>query len=196
MQEHIQPEDIDFLLDGDEGFASFPLRKHLAACAECRARLERAQAINEVLEHLPHVPPRGDFASRVMDHVQVFEPWHVTVVESARRMVPRQRAWRVLAGVGVGGVAISVSALAIWVSMRLDLALYAAQLGLTRLQATTASTAGAAVSSMFGESALVAVREGGMPAIVIGLGALVTTFAVATLGLRRLLTASRRRQGK
>ena len=194
MQEHLQSDDIEFLLDGNEGFATFPLRKHLATCEECRSRLDRARAVNDLLEHLPHVPPRGDFASRVMAEVHVFEPWHVTLTESVKRVVPQQGPWRVLAGVGAGGVAISVSVLAVWVSLRLDLAVYAAQLGVARLQATTASTAGAAVSSMFGESALAAVREGGMPAIAIGIAAILTTFAAATLGLRRLLAASHRRQ--
>ena len=196
QQNHIQPEDIDFLLDGDEGFVSFPLRKHLAECEECRARLDSARAVNDLLEHLPHVPPRGDFASRVMAQVEVFEPWHVTLAESVKRVVPRQGPWRVLAGVGAGGVALSVSAIAIWVSLRFDLAVYAAQLGLTRLQATTVSTAGAALSGMFGESAVTAIRDGGVPAIAIGVGALLATCAAATLGLRRLLTASHRRQGK
>lgn len=196
MPEHIQPEEIDFLLDGDEGFASFPLRKHVATCEDCRARVDQARAVNDLLERLPHVPPRRDFANRVMAQVQVFEPWYITLAEAAKRTIPHQGPWRVLAGASAGGVAISLTALAIWVSTRLDLAVYAAQLGLTRLQATTASTAGAAVSSMFGEPALAALRDGGMPAIVIGVAAFLATLAVATLSLRRLLTATHRRTGR
>ena len=131
-----------------------------------------------------------------MAQVQVFEPWYVTLAESVKRVVPApgtvaragRRGRRGRGDFGVGTRHLGVH--------RLDLAVYAAQLGLTRLQATTVSTAGAAVSGMFGESALTAVRDGGVPAIAIGVGALLATCAAATLGLRRLLTASHRRQEK
>jgi hypothetical protein len=193
QQDHIQPEEIDLLLDGDEGFAVFPLRKHLAACDACRAKLDRARAVNDLLEHLPHARPRAGFAAGVMSRVQVFEPWHVSLADTVRRVIPRTGPWRVVTGLAVGGLALSLSTIAVWVSLRLDLAVYAAQLGWTRLQTASATTAGAAVSSMFGDSALTALRDGGTPAVVIGIGVLLGSLAAATIGLRGLIGAARRR---
>src|SRR3954466_2185679 len=94
QQAHLLPEDVEFLLDGDQGFGSHPLRKHLEACDDCRVKLERARGLNELLERLPHVAPSRDFPSRVMSRVHVFEPWHVTLLETARRAVPTQGPWR------------------------------------------------------------------------------------------------------
>jgi hypothetical protein len=150
QEPHIQPEEIDLILDGDEGFATHPRRKHLEACAECRATMERARELTAMLESLPHMPPRPDFAASVMARVQVFEPWHVTLVDGVRNLIPKRGPWRVAASLGVGGAALSVSAIAIWVTLKIDLAIYAVQMAGTRLQAASVSAAGSMVSSMFG----------------------------------------------
>lgn len=191
MQEsHLLPGEIDLLLDGDEGFAVFPLRKHVAGCAQCRAELGRARALIDDLERLPHAGPSLGFANRVMAKVEVFEPWYVTVIDSVRRSIPRSGPWRVLAGAGAGGVALSLSALAVWVSFRMDFAVYAAQLGWHRTQTAIATSAGMAVSQTFGDSALSALRNGGMPMIALLVTGLVVVLAGATIGLRRLIGAS------
>jgi hypothetical protein len=192
-QPHIQSEEIDLLLDGDEGFAVFPLRKHLAECPDCQARLERARAVNRLLESVPHVAPRPDFANAVMSRVQVFEPWYVSLADSVRQLVPRTGPWRIAAGLAAGGVAVSLSALAIWVSLRLDLAVYAVQLGGSRLQAATVGIVSSAVSGMFGEQALSIVRDGGTPALVIAVTVFFASLAGATFAFRGLLAAARRR---
>jgi anti-sigma factor RsiW len=193
QQPHLLPEDIEFLLDGDQGFGSHPLRKHLESCDECRAELDRARAVNEMLESLPHVAPSRDFSARVMSRVQVFEPWHVSLVDTVQNLIPRQGPWRVVAGAAAGGIALSFSAIVVWVAMRFEFAVGAGQLGWSKLQAVTSSVAGTAVSGMFGESALSTIRNGGTPAIIIGALALVATLAVATIGLRGLFAAARRR---
>ncbi|HYV96135.1 MAG TPA: hypothetical protein VE967_01625 [Gemmatimonadaceae bacterium] len=192
QQDHIQPEEIELLLDGDEGFVVFPLRKHLEACPDCRAKLQNARAINDLIEHLPHAAPASGFADRVMARVQVFEPWHVTLVNQIRSMVPQTGPLRALSIASMGGVALSVTAIAVGLALRLDLLAYAVQLGLARLQTGAATTAGAAVSSMFGESALTSLQVAGMPAVVVGLSAVLVSIGVATLGLRSLTRARRR----
>jgi hypothetical protein len=194
MQEpHIQPEEVDLILDGDEGFATHPRRKHLEACADCRAAIERAREVTAMLESLPHMPPSRDFAASVMAKVQVFEPWYVTVGDSVRRLIPKRGPWRVAASLGVGGAALSVSAIAIWVALRVDLAIYAVQMAGTRLQTASVSAAGSMVSSMFGDQALAVLRDGGVPALMIAATVFLATLAGATIGLRRLLISARNR---
>jgi hypothetical protein len=190
---HIQPEEIDLILDGDEGFATHPRRKHLEACADCRGTMERAREVNALLETLPHTGPRHDFASSVMSRVQVFEPWYVTLGDSARNLIPKRGPWRVAASLGVGGAALSVSAIAIWVTLKIDLAIYALQLAGTRLQSASASAAGSLVSTMFGEEALTVLRDGGAPTMLIAGSAFLVTLGAATVGLRRILISARRR---
>lgn len=192
QQSHLEPGDIELLLDGDEGFAVFPLRKHIAECAACQAELDEARAVTEMLERLPHTAPSPGFADAVMRQVSVIEPWHVTLTETARRFIPRPGPWRVLAGAGAGGAALTLSALAVWVSMRLDMAMYAGQLGWSRVESAMTSSASSLVASAFGEPALDAVRQGGLPAIVLGLSALAGVMAGATIGLRGLIAAHRR----
>lgn len=196
MQEpHIQQEEIDLILDGDEGFATHPRRKHLEGCADCRAALDRAREVNALLECLPHMPPRPDFAASVMARVQVFEPWYVTLADSIRQTIPKRGPWRVATSLGLGGAALSVSAIAIWVALKIDLAVYAVQLAGTRLQSASVSAVGSVVSTMFGDQALSVVREGGTPALLVAATGLLVTFAGATFGLRRLLLSARGRGG-
>jgi hypothetical protein len=191
---HLQPDEIDLLLDGDEGFAVFPLRKHIESCDVCRADFEHARAVVSLMEHLPHLPASPRFADAVMNRVQVNEPWHITLADAARRVVPRSGPYRVLATAGAGGVALSLSAFAVWVTLRIDFAIYAGQLGLSRVESAMASSASALVAHAFGDEALTVVRDGGLPVIVIGVSALIGVLAGATVGLRGLIVAARRRR--
>lgn len=193
QDQHIHPEEIDLILDGDEGFATHPRRKHLEACADCRATIERAREVTAMLESLPHMPAQPAFADSVMSRVQVFEPWHVTLGDTVRNLIPRRGPWRVATSIGLGGAAISVSAIAIWVALRIDLAIYAVQMAGTRLQTASVSAAGSMVSSVFGDEALAVVRDGGAPAFVIAATVFLATLAGATIGLRSLLISARRR---
>jgi anti-sigma factor RsiW len=190
---HLQPDEIDLLLDGDEGFAVFPLRKHIESCDACRAELEHARAVVSLVEHLPHLPASPRFADAVMRRVHINEPWHVTLADTARRWVPRSGPYRVLATAGAGGAALSLTAFAVWLSLRIDFAVYAGQLGLSRVESAMASSASAFVANAFGDQALTAVRDGGLPVIVIGVSALLGVLAGAAIGLRGLIGASRRR---
>ncbi|HKS06306.1 MAG TPA: hypothetical protein VJR92_08350 [Gemmatimonadaceae bacterium] len=193
QQPHLAPEDIDFLLDGDEGFGVFPLRKHVAACPECQARVDDAKAVARLIERLPHSAPSTGFADKVMARVNVFEPWYVTVADSVRQYIPRTGPLRVMFATGTGLAAFSITTLAVWVALRLDLAVYAAQLGWTRVQTAAMTTGGSAVSSLLGEPALNALRDGGLPAIALGTTGLFVVLVAATLGFRGLVRVARRR---
>jgi hypothetical protein len=190
---HHIPEHIDIHLDGDEGFFSYPLRKHLQGCADCRTALERARAVNDLLERLPHSAPRADFSQRVMSKVQVFEPWYVSLADSAARLIPARGPWRTLTAIGTGAAALTLSALVIWVATRIDVAAYAAHLGWTRLESWAVAAGSSVVSSLFGEAALASVQKGGATTLAIGATLLIAALAVATFGLRTLLATARRR---
>ena len=88
MDRHLLPEEIDLLLDGEVGFGTAPLKAHARSCAECRAELEDARAVVRELEHLPHLSPSPLFTERIMAHVQVFVPWHVALLDTARQWMP------------------------------------------------------------------------------------------------------------
>ena len=94
---HLTPQEIDLLVDGEEGFGIAPLAAHIEECVTCRTELEAQQELVGSLEQLPHFTPSPLFAYRVMREVQVFEPWHVAAMNSVQRFIPRSRPARVLA---------------------------------------------------------------------------------------------------
>ena len=97
MNRHLLPEEIDLLIDGEAGFGVAPLKAHVRQCADCQSELETAQAVATELDLLPHFAPAPLFADRVMQQVQVFEPWHVAAGDALRRLVPQSAPARVLA---------------------------------------------------------------------------------------------------
>ncbi len=118
---HLLPQELDLLVDGDVGFGVAPLRAHVDSCDDCRGRLEALRAVAARLDTLPHFVPRHGFADRVMSEVQVIEPWHVALTEQARALVPQRTGLRVLAAVGAGLVAMTISGSALWLAFRADL---------------------------------------------------------------------------
>src|SRR6476646_413137 len=91
---HLLPDEIDLLLDDEVGFGVNPLRSHLRDCAECRAKVEDARFVVDVLADLPHFAPSHSFASRVMSQVPVFVPWHVSARQTVAQYVPQSQSMR------------------------------------------------------------------------------------------------------
>ena len=193
QQKHLLPDDIDLLLDGDDGPATTALRAHAAGCEVCHAELARAVAVAAAIERLPHVGPSAEFSNRVMAQVQVFEPWHVTLLDTLKRFAPRPGPVRLLASAGAGGTALTLTALAAWASFRADQVAYAFGLALARTETALVTAGGSVIADLFGETALAAVRDGGLPTLAIGLATLLAAFAGAAVGLRSLLAVARRR---
>ena len=103
------PRDRSLLVDGEEGFGVAPLAAHVEQCAHCRAEIDRQLELVSALERLPHLTPSPLFAYRVMSKVQVFEPWHVTALDSVRRFIPRSRPARVLAAASGAFIAVTLT---------------------------------------------------------------------------------------
>lgn len=192
MQQHLQPGEIEFLLDGDEGFASHPLRKHLESCADCRARLDQARQVVERIELIADHAPSGGFADRVMARVPVFEPWYVTFAESARRAIPRGGPIRTLAAAGVALASVSLTTAAVWLALRMDVVLYVANAVRQRATATIVTGTGQFIAGTFGDAALATLRQRGLPVVLLAVTVMIGVFAVATFGLRGLIGAARR----
>ena len=121
---HLLPDEIDQLLDGEAGFGVAPLVAHVENCPKCRAQLAEAREVVSALERLPHFTPSPLFRDRVMAQVQVFEPWHVTALDTAKRWLPASRPARFIGLAATSVFALSVSLVEVWIAVRLDAFLF------------------------------------------------------------------------
>jgi hypothetical protein len=183
---HLLPNEIDLLVDGEVGFGVAPLRAHVDDCTECRASLEEARTLVYALEALPHITPSGLFAERVMLKVQVYEPWHVAALESARRFIPQSRPMRVLAAAGGLSAGFFLTVAAVFAAARLDLVVLVGEALVQRAGSAAMAAAGDLVAGAFGEPALAALRGAGAIGLAGGVGALLATVIAAAVGLRAL----------
>ena len=193
MDRHLLPNEIDLLLDGEVGFGTTPLKAHVRRCDACRAELEEAQALVGSLEHLPRFNPSAAFADRVMARVQIYVPWYVTVLDAARGWVPRSPAGRALAGAAALSVATALTIASLWLLTRLDTLVFAASLGLDRVQNGAWRLVSDALGGALGGPALRLLQAGGLVGLVtVGLVLLVVTAGAASL-LRGFTARARRR---
>jgi hypothetical protein len=184
---HLTPQEIDLLVDGEEGFGVAPLAAHISECVTCRTELESQQRLVNSLEKLPHFTPSPLFAYRVMKQVQVFEPWHVTAANTVRRFVPRSRPARVLAAGLAGMVATTLTVATVWMASRLDAIAFLGGVALQRMRDVGTQTATGVVSSMAGSTG----ADNGLALTAAGFLAAV---AVSAFGLRAIAAAARRRR--
>lgn len=185
---HLLPNELDLLVDGDAGFGLASLKTHVEECAECRSRLTELQAIVGQLDALPHFAPRHGFADRVMSNVQVIEPWHVALAESAKRLVPQSTGLRALAAAGAGIAATTVSGAALWLAFRADLLGWSAGAALEQGGRGTWGSVAAGVRAIAG-----ALGDG--TTIAAGAAALAGSAIIAVLAFRRLAAAARANRG-
>jgi len=118
------PDEIDQLLDGEQGFGVAPLQAHLRDCAECRAALDEARVVVEALEHLPRFAPSTDFAQRVDGTGAGVRALACAARDAMagwlRPLAPRSQPVRVaLAGAGLS-LAAMLSVASIWLLAHLD----------------------------------------------------------------------------
>lgn len=183
---HLLPNEIDLLVDGDAGFGVAPLRAHLTECGDCRARYDELRMVADAVDALPHFTPTLRFADAVMQNVQIVEPWHVALTESARRLVPSSTPMRVLAGVGAGLAAVAISGSAAWLAFRGDLAGWVVNLFIDRTREGIVIGAGEVAAGALGSDATSTLAAGGLSTLAVVGGALALTAVGAVLGFRRL----------
>lgn len=189
---HLLPNEIDLLLDGDVGFGMAPLRAHAATCERCSADLESARLVVEALDHLPRFAPSPLFADRVMARTQIFQPWHVAAVDSARRILPAAGAARIVVGVAASSIALMLTVISVFLVSRLDALVFVGQLVLQRGRDAVLGGLDALGGILLGDAALEALQASGTTGVVLGLGAVVAAGVLAAGGLRAAVAASRR----
>jgi len=191
---HLLPDEIELLVDGEEGFGTAPLMAHVDRCEQCRLEFEAQKRVVGELERLPHFTPSPLFAYKVMKSVQVFEPWQVTAIDAARRFVPQSRVGRVFAGVAAALVGTTMTLLATWIVLRFETAVFVFDLALARLRDLAVGLTSSLGSALLGQGTTAALRSSGALSIALGTSVLLITLVGAALGLRRITDASRRRR--
>ncbi|HLA89392.1 MAG TPA: hypothetical protein VJL28_03040 [Gemmatimonadaceae bacterium] len=189
---HLLPNELDLLLDGEAGFGIAPLAAHVEECPACRARLADARLVVDALEALPHFAPTLRFADQVMAEVQIVEPWYAAPLEAFRRIVPQSRPMRVVTATSATVAAATMSALALWLALRADAALYLFGLVTDRARGVMVSGAAALAGQLLGQPGLDAIRSGSVGSLALGAGLLLAAVGGATFGFRALATAARR----
>ena len=187
---HLTPQEIDLLVDGEEGSDMAPLAAHLEECVTCRTEFEEQQQLVTTLEQMPHFTPSPLFAYRVMRKVEVFEPWYVTALNSVRRLVPRSRPARVVAAGLAVVMATVLTAGSVWLAGRLDAVAFVAGFTLERMRGVGTQAATGFVSTALGSNPL-GTGEGGLALAAAGF---IAAVAVSAFGLRAIAAASRRRR--
>lgn len=188
---HLLPNEIDLLVDGDAGFGVGPLRAHLAECVDCRARYDELRIVADALESLPHHTPSLRFSDSVMAKVQVIEPWHVALTESAKRLMPASTPMRVLAGIGAGAAAVTISGSAAWLAFRGDLAGFVLNLFVDRTRDSIMAGASEVAASALGADATATLASGGPAMAALSAGVLAVTAVGAVFAFRRLAATAR-----
>ena len=189
---HLLPNEIDLLLDGDVGFGMSPLRAHAASCERCSAELEAARAIVDALDHLPHFSPSPLFADRVMARTQVFQPWHVAALDTARRVLPAAGPARILVGVAASTVALMLTVVSVFLVTQLDALLFLGQFTLQRARESGLGALDAVASSLLGDAGIGALSASGLAGITLAVLAVLVSGVLAAGGLRAAVAASRR----
>ncbi|MEQ1693489.1 MAG: hypothetical protein ABMA00_19525 [Gemmatimonas sp.] len=193
MQErHLRPDEIELLLDGEEGFGVAPLRAHVRQCASCDAELDKARELMMALDTLPDFAPSPAFADRVMSQVQVFEPWHAAALNSARQFVPETRPGRLAAGAGVAISGGLITAAGTWALARADMAIFMTQLGLEQFGERVSAATSDLTTTLLGQPGLEAIQSSTPEMIALFMGVFVAVSGLGVVGLRALATASRR----
>lgn len=189
---HLLPDEIDLLVDGEEGFGVAPLVAHVERCDRCRAELSAQQGLVAQLEQLPHLAPSPLFASRVMSKVQVFEPWHVAALNTVLRFVPRSKPARAMALAASMVIAVTLTAASLWVATRADGLIFLGTVALERFRGAGVEAMNGLIGATIGQAGAAALPVGG--GMTAAIGALVLTVAAAAFGIRQLAVASRRRR--
>lgn len=190
MSRHLLPDEFDLLVDAESGlesgFGVAPLRAHVRECAACRAEFEREEALAEALDVLPQFAPFVGFADRVMADVQVFEPWHVALADTARRLVPASTPLRVLATTMALAMGALLTTVTLWVLARADVLAFTTDAAAARLRGVLWDGVRDVVTTLAGTPA------NSMGTLALALGMLVAALALAGTGLRTAAAASRR----
>ncbi len=192
-ERHLRTDEIELLLDGEEGFGVAPLRAHAISCERCRAELEIMRAVMASLNSLPDFVPSAGFSDRVMSQVHVFEPWHDAAARTVERFVPSTRPTRIAAGFGAAIGAGLVTAGTAWVVARADMAMVLTQLGLERFREEIIAAVSDLGSTILGRPGLEILHSSSPETIALAIGGFVATAGIGVVGIRAMAASGRAR---
>lgn len=188
---HLRPDEIELLLDGEEGFGVAPLRAHVRSCLLCQTELEQARELMVALDALPDFVPSAGFSDRVMSQVQVFEPWHAAATRTVGQLVPATRPARIAAGFGAAVTAGLATAGATWAVARADMAVVLTQLGLERFREQVVAAGSDVISTVLGQPGLDALRGSSPEVMALAAGGFVAAAGMGVVGIRALASTTR-----
>lgn len=192
---HLLPDEIDLLLDEDEvGFGVTPLKSHIRACAECRARVEEARSVVDALEDLPRFAPSHRFAENIMAQVPVFVPWHVTARETVNRWLPQSRPARVAVAAMATSVATILTLAILWITTQTDAVVLASGVAGDRVRSMVFDVGREVLATVFGDQMFTIIQRTGTIGIAAALIGLAAAAGASIAGLRALAIASSRRR--
>jgi hypothetical protein len=195
---HLQPNEIDLLVDGEVGFGMAPLRAHVADCVDCRTRFEEARVVVDALEGLPHFAPSVNLADRVLAQVPVFVPWHVAARDAVEQALaewsPRSRPLRTAAYATAASVLAVLSVAMLWVITQVEVLAVAGGVAGNRLVDLLGTVGRDAAGAVLGEPMLAAIQQAGLVGVGMAAGGFLIAAGGTFAGLRALATASRSRQ--
>lgn len=181
MNRHLLPDEFDLLVDEEIGFGVPELQAHVKECDRCRVELVSARAVMAHIESLPHLAPSPLFTEKVMLRVNVFEPWHVAAMNTARSLVPRHRPVRIALGVALLTSCFTLTTMALWIASRFDSAVLLAGM----VYDSAASAALGMLTAIMGPRTVAALQTGGT-AMALTLASVMGVVAVISFfGLRR-----------
>ena len=189
---HLRSDEIELLLDGEEGFGVAPLRAHVKSCVSCGQELTSARELMVALDSLPDFAPSMNFSERVMSQVQVFEPWHAAATRTVEHFVPATRPARIAAGFGAAITAGLATAGTTWAVARADMAFILTQLGAEGVRDQIVAALNDVASTVLGQPGIAAMQSGSPVIAAVAAGGFVAIVGMGVVGLRALATASRR----
>lgn len=189
---HLRPDEIELLLDGEEGFGVAPLRAHVRLCTSCDSELSKARELMVMLDTLPDFAPSPQFADKLMSQVQVFEPWHAAALHSAQRFVPSTKPARVAASIGAVISAGILTAAGTWAVARADIAIFMTQIGLESFRDQLSAATTDLTNTLLGPTGVQALQTSTPEMMALFMGGFVAISGLGVVGLHALATASRR----
>jgi hypothetical protein len=188
---HLLPNEIDLLLDEETGFGVQPLREHVRACADCRARLADAQEVARSLSALPLLAPRIGIADRVMAKVPVFVPWHVAAADAVRRYVPTGPLARAAAALVVAVAGTVITGLTLWIASRGDTVATITGVAGEGVRGAVSRALGDLIVAILGPQVFEAVQVVGPIGFALAFGGFLVSTVGTIVGLRRLAASAR-----
>jgi hypothetical protein len=129
-----------------------------------------------------------------MANVHVFEPWHVALRDSVRRVLPTSRVGRAFVTATGGVMAVALTIVTVWLAQRADAVIFLASLVAQRTRGAIFDGLRETVTATAGQSAASAVHASGAVGIAVAASVILAAVFVMAFGLKSLATVARRRR--